>query len=295
MVEGFGSVTHVVLDAGIIFAEVDGHPLRLNVVWPQDEAHTPRPIVIWIHGGGWREGRHTDGLEWWCCPAMAAAGFVAVSVEYRLSGEARYPAQIHDVKAAIRWVRANAARFDGDPDRIGLWGHSAGGHLAALAGLTGDGAEFEGEVGPAEVSSRVQAVVAASAGTDFSQRAFVMDPEASPYIFDLFAGVGPDQQELMRLASPVNHASADAPPFLIIHGDADPLVPVEQGDRLIRALQAVGAPVAYERLAGADHILCVGKRPYPRANGMERLGQLARNFFVAQLKPSAEVASSNGI
>jgi len=291
MDEGAGSTTDLVLDAGIIYAEVDGHPLRLNVVRPQDEADTPRPIVIWIHGGGWREGRHTDGLEWWCCPAMAAAGFVAISVEYRLTAEAPFPAQIHDVKAAIRWARANAAQFDGDPDRIGLWGHSAGGHLAALAGLTGDLPELEGGLGSLGISSRVQAVVPASPPTDFSHRAFVYDPAPSPYIVDLLGGVGREYEELVRLASPVSHVASDAPPFLVIHGDADEVVTVEQGDRLVNALNSVGASVAYERLAGADHGLAVGERPYPRAGGMELLGELARDFFVTQLLTSVEVAS----
>jgi acetyl esterase/lipase len=291
MAKETGAIADIVLDAGIVFAQVGGRPLRLNVVRPREDAAMLRPAVIWVHGGGWREGRHTDGLEWWCCPALAAAGFVAVSVEYRLTEEAQFPAQIHDVKAAIRWVRANAVRFGADPDRIGLWGHSAGGHLVALAGLTADKPELEGDLGPAGVSSRVQAVVPASPPTDFSHQEFVLDPEASPFVVDLFGGTGPDQQELMRLASPVNHAAPDAPPFLVIHGAADELVPVEQGDRLVRALEVAGAPVTYERLEGADHGLAVGERPYPRAGGMELLGRLARDFFVAQLLPSEERGS----
>lgn len=283
LAERFDSVTDVALCAGIVFAEVDDHPLRLNIVRPLDASASPRPVVIWIHGGGWREGRHTDGLEWWCCPAMASAGFVAASIEYRLTEEARFPAQIHDVKAAIRWARVNAARFGGDPDRIGLWGHSAGGHLAALAGLTGDRPELEGDLGPAGVSSRVQAVVPASPPTDFSQEDFVVDPEASPFVVDLLGGVSPAQQDIMRVASPVTYAAPDAPPFLVIHGVADELVPVEQGDRLVRALETAGASVVYERLDGADHGLAVGERSYPRAGGMELLGARARDFFVAQL------------
>lgn len=275
-----------VLDVGIVFAEAGAHPLRLNVVRPREEAPEPRPAVIWIHGGGWREGRHTDGLEWWCCPAMAAAGFIAVSIEYRLSTEVLFPAQIHDVKAAIRWVRANASRFAADPDRIGLWGHSAGGHLAALVGLTGDQPEVEGRVGPTGVSSRVQAVVPASAPTHFSLHDVAWPEDSRPYISDLLGGLEAGKRDLMRLASPVSHVTPDAPPFLVIHGAADEVVPVEQGDRLVRALKDAGAAVAYERLDGADHGLFVGERPYPRANGMELLGRLARAFFLDTLAPT---------
>ncbi len=283
MTDRDGSISDLILDAGIVFAKVGAHPLRLNVVRPRGESGEPRPVLIWIHGGGWREGRHTDGLEWWCCPEMAAAGFVTVSIEYRLTEEAPYPAQIHDVKAAIRWVRANVARFGGDPDWIGLWGHSAGGHLAALAGLTGDRPEFEGSLGPAGLSSRVQAVLPASPPTDFCQPGLVWPAAATPYVSHLFGGGGVDLFDLMRLASAVTHAHADAPPFLVVHGTADEIVPVSQGDRLVQALEAAGASVRYERIDGADHGLAVGERAYPRQGGMERLGELAREFFSTHL------------
>jgi acetyl esterase/lipase len=277
------SIEDLILDAGIVFAQAGAHPLRLNVVRPRDDGGAPRPVVIWIHGGGWHQGRHTDGLEWWCCPAMAAAGFVAVSVEYRLTEEAPFPAQIHDVKAAIRWVRANAVRFGADPDRIGLWGHSAGGHLAALAGLTGDRPEIEGSLGRAGFSSGVQAVVPASPPTDFCQPGLIWPADATPYVSHLFGGGGVDLFDLMHLASPVTHAHADAPPFLVVHGTADEIVPVSQGYRLVQALEAAGALVRYERIDGADHGLAVGERAYPRQGGMERLGELARGFFSTYL------------
>ena len=276
-------VGNTVLDVGIVYGEVSRHPLRLNVVRPRTDTLRPLPAVIWIHGGGWREGRHTDGLAWWCCPALAATGFVAVSIEYRLSTEARFPAQVHDVKAAIRWVRANADRFGIDPDRIGLWGHSAGGHLAALAALTPDLPELEGDLGPLGVSSRVHAVAPASAPTDFTQLGVDWPPDALSAVSDLCGGVGPDRRGLLRLGSPVHHVTPDAPPFLVIHGDADEVVPVTQGDRLVRALEKAGVAVTYERIAGADHNLHVGARPYPRANGMERFGRLALAFFVDHL------------
>lgn len=158
----------------------------------------------------------------------------------------------------------------------------------ALAGLTGDLPELEGSLGTTGVSSRVQAVVAACPPTDFSQDDFVRNPEAAEFIADMFGGSGPDHNEPMRIASPINHVSRDAPPFLVIHGTADEIVPVEQGDRLVRALDVAGVSVAYERLEGAGHGLVAGEQPYPRAWGMEVLNRLAHDFFVAQLITSEE-------
>ena len=131
----------------------------------------PRPAVVWLHGGGWFSGARTEGLVHWCCPLLGAHGFVTVSIEYGLSYQAVFPAQIQDVKAAIRWLRANAAPCHIDPERIGIWGLSAGGHLAQLAGLTDDRPDLEGPCGSAGFSSRVQAVAVGSAPSDFLQPA----------------------------------------------------------------------------------------------------------------------------
>ncbi len=273
------------LDAGIVYAEVDGRPLRLDVLQPPERSSTPVPAVIWVHGGGWLEGWYTDGDSWWCCPPLAAAGFVTVSVEYRMSDEAAFPAQIHDVKGAIRWVRAHADEFGIDPARIGIWGHSAGGHLAALAGVTGDLPELEGDVGPAGYSSAVQAVVAGSPPTNFTGDSRALTGEAYSYVDSLFGGIAPTKRKLMGLASPACHADGGDPPTLVVHGDADELVPVSQGDELVAALRAAGVPVEYERMPGADHMLFAGERRYPREHGLERFGALALGFFRRWLGP----------
>lgn len=274
------------LDAGVVFATVGNHhPLRLDVLQPAKRTGEPLPAAIWVHGGGWLEGWYIDGDSWWCCPPVAQAGFVTVSISYRMSDEAIFPAQIHDVKGAIRWVRAHANDLGADPDRIGLWGHSAGGHLAALAGLTGDLPALEGTVGPAGYSSAVQAVVAGSPPTDFTGDEHALTGDAFTYVDSLFGGIGPGKKELMRLASPVCHVHRDAPPMLVVHGDADELVPVSQGDALVAALREAGAPVAYDRLPGADHLLFAGERRYPREHGLDRFGDLARAFFQRHLGP----------
>ncbi|HKC74795.1 MAG TPA: alpha/beta hydrolase [Chloroflexota bacterium] len=149
------------------FGEADGKPLLLDVIAPRDVSAASWPAVIWVHGFGWFAGTRRDNLEISLCAFLATQGFFTVSIEYRLSDEATFPVQIHDVKAAIRWLRANAAAYSIDPDHIGIWGGSAGGHLAALAGVTGDLPELEGTSGSAGYSSRVQAVVLASAPSDF--------------------------------------------------------------------------------------------------------------------------------
>lgn len=284
MQKGSKGLAGLKLDAGVVFATVgNDHPLRLDILQPATRSSEPLPAVIWVHGGGWLEGWYIDGDSWWCCPPLAAAGFVTVSISYRMSDEAIFPAQIHDVKGAIRWVRAHAAGLGIDPDRIGLWGHSAGGHLAALAGVTGDLPELEGTVGPTGSSSTVQAVVAGSPPTDFLGDSQALTGEAIAYVVSLFGGGGPEKQELMRLASPARLAHPGAPPTLVVHGDADELVPVSQGDVLVERLREAGAPVEYDRLPGADHMLFAGERRYPREHGLEHFGDLARAFFQRHL------------
>ncbi|MBO0881173.1 MAG: alpha/beta hydrolase, partial [Mycobacterium sp.] len=137
-----------------LYGNADGVELSLDLVLPQDKS--AHPAAVWLFGGGWSDGSRTNGVSYWCS-LLAAHGIACAAVDYRLSGDAPFPAQIHDVKAAIRWLRANAEAYQIDPDRIGIWGHSAGGHLAALAALTGDLPELEGHCGTPGVSSRIQA------------------------------------------------------------------------------------------------------------------------------------------
>jgi len=137
--------------------------LHAEIARPKDPPATPMPAVLWIHGGGWNGGSHISNAAQW----LAAHGYFTASIEYRLSDEAKWPAQIEDCKLGVRWLRANAAQYSVNPDRIGCWGHSAGGHLVACLG-TIDEPEFEGAGGYAGVSSRVQAVVDFCGPVDFS-------------------------------------------------------------------------------------------------------------------------------
>jgi acetyl esterase/lipase len=218
----------------------------------------PTPLVIFIHGGGWYEGDKSKPHAVF----LVEQGFAVASINYRLVDEATWPAQIHDVKAAIRFLRKNAAQYNIDPNKIGVWGMSAGGHLAALAGASGDVPELEGNEGVQNVSSRVQAVVDWFGPTDFIS---IADGEpiarnAQGILTRFFGGVVSEKKLEAKAASPVAYASKDDPPFLLIHGDADKLVPLVQSQRMEAALKAQGAPCELIVVPGVGHQMF--DRPY---------------------------------
>ena len=272
----------VTLIAGLPFTEAHGRPHQLDLVLPTGVADGARPAVVWVPGNGW-EGARAEGLDDWCCPLLAAHGFVAATVEYRPRQEAPFPAQLHDVKGAIRWLRANAATYGIDPERLGVWGFSAGGHLAALAGLTGDLPELEGEVGPAGHSSRVRAVAAGSPVTDFLRPGGAL-PRFPEVVAQLFGGAGPDKAGLMRLASPLAHVAGGAPPFLLAHGTADESAPFAQSVALREALVAAGAAVAFVPLEGARHNWLARPARFPGESKVRDFGPLALGFFREHLR-----------
>ena len=180
------------------------------------------------------------------------------SLNYRLSQHALFPAQIEDCEAAVRWLRAHAAQYNLDPDRFGAWGPSAGGHLATMLGVAGGVKAFE--VGEhLDVSSRVRCVVDYFGPTDFLQmdaqrlpEGMIHDPVDSPES-ELVGGAIQDHKEAVRRANPITYVSSDAPPFLVVHGDCDPLVPHGQSVLLVDALQRAGVPVDFYTVKGAGH------------------------------------------
>ncbi len=203
------------------------------------EAAGPRPAIVFVHGGGWRSGDKGDGL-WREGPASyAAEGYVTISVNYRLTGEAPFPAQIHDVKCAVRWLRANAEKYQVDPDRIGAFGNSAGAHLVSLLALVRpeDGLEGDGPYG--DYSSAVQAVVSSATPTDFEY--WPLDWDSVSAVSGLLGEpLAEASVELKRRASPTAYVRADAPPLLFVHGTADRTVPPSQTDRLVLGLRKAG-------------------------------------------------------
>ena len=226
------------------YAKIDDLELLVDVIRSAD-TEVISPAVIYVHGGGWAAGTKADTPN----ELLAAQGFATFSVSYRFSHEAIFPAALHDVKAAIRWVRANAADLRVDPERIGIWGHSAGGHLASLAALTGDLVELEGDSGSAGFSSSVQAAVSLSGPSWFPAESMHGDAAVAK----LLGAHQTENPELAAFASPVGHISDGAPPFLIVHGEADTVVPISQSELLDERLRGAGVESVLIRVEGAGH------------------------------------------
>lgn len=226
----------------LVYSEVAGKKLELDLAKPAGDG--PFPALVLIHGGGWKGGdRKSYRVE---IERAARFGYTAVTISYRLTNpnkdgkaEHPFPAQIHDVKQAIRWLRANAAEHKVDPTRIGVMGASAGGHLSLLAGLTDKRSGLEGPDTPANSDTRVQAVVNYFGPTDFPNYEDI--PLVQPLFRELLGGAPEEVPEAYKRASPVTYATSDDPPVLTLHGDADRIVPVSQAELLDRRMKAVGA------------------------------------------------------
>jgi len=226
---------------------------KLDLYLPEASDGRSRPVLVRIHGGAWRHG---DKSEQQSVANYVAKGYVAVALNYRLSQEAIFPAQIEDCKAAIRWLRAHAADYHIDPNRIGVWGASAGGHLAALLGTTGNAKQFDtGE--NLQFSSGVQAVLDFYGPTDMialsKTAGYEAAAEAKSAPSQLFGGPLLEKEALAVAANPITHISKDSPPFIIFHGDHDPLVSPSQSEMLYAALQKAGIPSQFFLVKGGVH------------------------------------------
>jgi acetyl esterase/lipase len=232
---------------------------ELDIFFPEKRAEKPQPLLVWIHGGGWRGGSKTQ------VPYLnqLPRGYIVASIEYRFSQKAIFPAQIQDCQAAIRWLRANAKKYNIDPDRIGVGGASAGGHLAALVGTSGGKKAFPLIGGNEAQSDRVQAVcdifgpanfwtVIKQANEDKNAKNIFKWNQGDPYSLLIGAKLGEDKEKCDAV-SPVHYVSKDSPPFLILHGDHDTLVPYAQSVELADALAKAGVKVTLQRLPGAGH------------------------------------------
>lgn len=229
------------VEKDITYCTVDGVELKMDVYYPS-ENNGRFPVRMYVHGGGWSKGDKAQGAGAIEIPELQKAGFLVVSVNYRLAPEYVFPAMIEDVKCAVRSLRAHADEYNLDPNRIGVWGGSAGGHLVALLGTSDESAGFDvGEY--LEYSSRVQAVVDMFGPTDLTVQ-FEGGYEGASRVFDGFDAT---------LASPVTYVTADDPPFLILHGEKDALVPIEQSEILLAALQSVGVPAELVPVVNANH------------------------------------------
>jgi acetyl esterase/lipase len=244
--------------ADVTFARLDGfRPLTLDVYVPAGDPKTQRhPLVIYIHGGGWSSGhtRHSGAFENWprVLASIASRGYVVSSLNYRLSGEAPFPAAIHDVKTAIRWLRAHAQEYGIDKNRVVVWGGSAGGHLAALAATSCGSADLEPPMAPAE-SDCVQGVVAWYGVFDFSTVAVAERNGVSPVARFLDCAQAKCADETVRRASPIQYLDANDPPMLLIHGINDRVVPVAQSQLFHDAAKKAGVSVQMLLIPDVDH------------------------------------------
>ncbi|NGZ75844.1 alpha/beta hydrolase [Saccharibacillus alkalitolerans] len=224
-----------------------GKTLSLNLLLP--ESDRPAPLILWIVGGAWVSCNSARNLPQLI--RFAERGYAVAAIEYRLAHEARFPAQIEDAKSALRFLRANADKYGIDADRVGVWGHSAGGQLAALLGATGGSPEFE-TADHAEQSTRVRAVVDFSGPTDIEldfQSEYHM-----PVMALMLGGTIRMKPDLARSTNPAHYLDGrEVPPFLIVHGDADTTVPLRQSALLHDALTEAGVRSEFYVLEGAGH------------------------------------------
>ena len=236
---------------GIEFAE----SLALDLYLPEtDREEGKPPLIVYVHGGAWRSGSR-DSVP---IRAMTEHGFAIASVDYRLSPQAEFPANVHDIKAAIRFLRAKANDYGYNATRISIVGSSAGGHLAALVGVTNGNKELEGTVGDfLDQSSDVQAIVSfygASNLTSILSQSTPHGLKVRTPALDLLLGGSPEEKvDLARLASPVFHVDRNDPPLLLVHGDQDPQMPINQSHELKGAYKKVGALVRFDVVHGGTH------------------------------------------
>ncbi|PLT27863.1 alpha/beta hydrolase [Peribacillus deserti] len=231
----------------IEFGNGGGVPLLLDLCKPIN-SEGPFPAIIYIHGGGWKFGdkASSGGKK---TLKFAKYGFVTCSINHRSTKNASHPAQIHDVKAAVRWLRAHAEKYQIDPNKIGVWGHSSGGHLAALLGTSEDIPELKGNSGSPGYSSRVQAVCTSAGPTDILKMGGWHDAPNSPEACLIGSTYHKDKPLIAQELNPITHITKDVPPFLIIHGDQDEIVPVGQAEFLFNGL----ADVSFLRIKNGDH------------------------------------------
>jgi acetyl esterase/lipase len=254
------------------YSTIDGHPLMLDIYQPTEQSSALRPAVVLIHGGGWtsfdKSTMHTMGMF------LARCGFVAFAVDYRLfrGSENLWPAQLDDVQRAVRWIRANAAKYQVDPDHIGAFGHSAGAQLAALLGM--EDTRDNSDAPLAKYSSEVQAVVEVSGPSDFTIH---RDADDDAFLATFFGGNYAQRSQVWQDASPVFHVSKKVSPFLIMHGTQDADVPIAQSQELADKLKQAGASVKFVTVEDVH--------TFQTPEARKRLALETQAFFTQYLRP----------
>jgi len=246
-----GAAAGIRIEADLEYAKVDGRPLCLDLYHP---AGTPLGLVVYVHGGAWSAGSKAD------CPILSLVGdgYAVASVDYRLTRQAPFPANVYDIKAAVRFLRAQSGRLSLPKDRIAIAGSSAGGHLAALVGLSREAEVLEGkEGGHPGVSSAVRGVIsffgASNLHTILDQSTEFGRGMRIPALQMLLQGQPSDRPQLAALASPVGHVDSMDPPVLMFHGDEDPQMPLAQSEELLERCVKAGVPARLHIVRGGKH------------------------------------------
>ena len=275
----------VIAKRDLAYAGSDNPRQKLDLYLPRNPAAAKLPLVVFIHGGGWKAGDKASG-QGNLMRFVTTGLYAGASVGYRLTSEAQWPAQIHDCKAAIRWLRANAAQHGFDPEKIAVWGTSAGGHLVSMLGTSGGVKELEGALGShTDASSRVSCVVNYFGPENFQTmvaQESTVDRTTKDYPEALLLGGRvQDVPEKAKEASPVTWVSADDPPMLTAHGTKDPLVPFAQAQELDAAMKKAGAKHLLIEMTGAGH-----------GFGSQELDKRVRQFLDLHLRGiEAEISS----
>ncbi|MBM3174084.1 MAG: alpha/beta hydrolase [Chloroflexi bacterium] len=265
------------IERDIFYGTVDGAALKMDIYYPTS-ATSSVPAVLHVHGGGWTKGDKALTAGAVFVPELTKRGYLVASINYRLAPQYKFPAHIQDVKCAVRYLRAHAADYGIDPDRIGAFGGSAGGHLVALLGVTDKDAGFDNSGGWYDQSSRIQAVADQFGPSDLT----IIFEGAKPTLLTQVFGNSDRHSDIVVSASPAPHVSPDDPPFLIMHGDKDRLVPLSQSQILYDRLKAVGVPATLVIVKNAGHgFLPAGGIPNPTPI---QLADMLADFFDQHLK-----------
>lgn len=266
------------VDKNVVYCSCD-IPLMMDIYYPA-KIGKPMPVIVYVHGGGWYSGDKETGIGKYDIAPLVSSGYLVAAINYRLAPRYKFPAQIEDVKCAVRFLRSNATKYNIDPENIGALGDSAGGHLVSLLGVTADNDVFaECEVNYRE-SDAVQAVVDLYGPSDLTTNFEVYNSLFLETIFDTTE----PEAEILKSGSPVTYIASDAPPFLIIHGDKDDVVSLTQSQTLYERLTSVGVTASLLIVKNSGHVFApTGGAIYPtRAEITDRI----INFFNQYLKHS---------
>ncbi|MBM3154212.1 MAG: alpha/beta hydrolase [Chloroflexi bacterium] len=265
------------IERDVTYGTVDDIALKMDIYYPR-LATGPVPAVLHVHGGGWTKGDKALTAGALFLPQLIKRGYLVASINYRLAPQYKFPAQIQDVKCAVRYLRAHAANYGIDPERIGAFGGSAGGHLVALLGLTDENAGFDNCGGWYDQSSRVQAVANQFGPSDLT----TIFEGAKPTLLTQVFGNPDRHSDIVVRSSPVTYVSPDDPPFLIMHGDKDKLVPLSQSQILYDRLKAAGVTATLVIVKNAGHgLLPAGGIPSLTPT---QLAKILADFFDQHLK-----------